>query len=169
MLKAVLSPSDCARCGFCCSFRRQSLNLTPCFAKETVAEIGRLYPEARFKTLANGAITIDIADNYCTNDSEEEVLCYFNRKGCILPQHLKPFDCKLWPFRLMKGGNGLVLALVPTCPWIEKSDLSKLRATALTVAKEAMEYARTHPEVVIEYRTDYQIVIPVLEESTEQE
>ena len=165
MLTDVLSPSDCAKCGFCCSFRRQSLNLTPCFAKETVAEISRLYPEARFKTLPNDAVTIDIADNYRTNDSEEESLCPFNREGCILPQHLKPFDCKLWPFRLMKSKTGLVLALVPTCPWIEKEDLSKLRATALTVAKKAMEYAGTHPEIVIEYRADYQVVIPVSEES----
>lgn len=169
MLKDVLSPADCARCGFCCSFRRQSLNLTPYFAKETVAEIGRIYPEARFKTLPNGAITIDIADNYHTNDSEEEAPCYFNRNGCILPRHLKPFDCKLWPFRLMKSKNGLVLALVPTCPWIEKKDLAKLRATALTVAKEAMEYAKTHPEIVIEYRADYQVIIPVPEESAGQE
>ena len=166
MLKAVLSPADCARCGFCCSFRRQSLNLTPNFAKETVAEISRLYPEARFKTLPNGAVTIDIAGNYRTNDSEEEASCYFNRKGCILPRHLKPFDCKLWPFRMMKSGNGLVLALVPTCPWIEKNDLAKLRATALTVAKEAMEYARTHPEIVIGYRADYQVIIPASEGST---
>ena len=168
MLKDILSPADCARCGFCCSFRRQSLDLTPKFAKETVAEISRLYPEARFKTLPDGAITIDIAGNYTTNDSQEEAPCYFNRQGCILPQHLKPFDCKLWPFRLMKGEGGLVLALVPTCPWIEKKDLAKLRATALTVAKKAAEYAGTHPEIVIEYRADYQVIIPVPEKSTAQ-
>ena len=168
MLTDVLSPSDCAKCGFCCSFRRQSLNLTPCFAKETVAEISRLYPEARFKTLPNTAVTIDIAGNYHTHDSEEEVPCYFNRKGCILPPHLKPFDCKLWPFRLMKSKTSLVLALVPTCPLIEE-DLEKLRATALTVAKKAVEYAKTHPEIVIEYRADYQVIIPVPEESAGQE
>ena len=159
MLKEVLSPENCARCGFCCSFRRQSLNLTPYFAKETVDEISRLHPEARFKTLPNGAVTIDIDDKYRTADSEEEALCPFNRNGCILPEHLKPFDCKLWPFRLMKCGDGLALALVPTCPWIER-DPAKLEATAAVVAKKAMEYAKTHPEIAIEYRPDYQVVIP---------
>jgi hypothetical protein len=64
----------------------------------------------------------------------------------------------------MKSKAGLVLALVPTCPWIEKKDLSKLRATALTVAKKAMEYAGTHPEIIIEYRADYQVIVPVSEE-----
>lgn len=163
MLKDVLSHGDCARCGFCCSFRRQSLNLTPLFAKETVDEIRRLHPEARFKTLPNGAITIDIDDQYRTNDSQEEALCPFNRNGCVLPGHLKPFDCELWPFRLMKCGNGFALALVPSCPWIEK-DPDKLAATASTVAKAAMEYAKTHPEIAIEHRDDYQIVVPAPEE-----
>ena len=129
MLKNVLSREDCAKCRFCCSFRRQSLGLTPCFAKETVAEIRRLFPDARFKTLPNGATTIDIDDKYLTDDSQEEALCPFNRKGCILPAHLKPFDCELWPFRLMKRGDELTLALVPTCPWIEK-DATKLKAAA---------------------------------------
>lgn len=158
MLKDVLSPKDCARCGFCCSFRRQSLNLTPYFAKESVEEICRLYPEARFKTLSNDAVTIDIDDKYRTDDSEEEVLCYFNREGCVLPDHLKPFDCKLWPFRLMKGEHCLLLALVPTCPCIKKDDMAKLKAVALSVAKEAVEYAGTHPEIIIEYREDYEVL-----------
>lgn len=157
MLKDVLSPEDCAKCGFCCSFRRQSLNLTPYFAKESIAQISRLYPEAHFKTLPNNAITIDIDDKYHTNDSDEEALCPFNRKGCILPEALKPFDCKLWPFRLMRGDDGLLLALVPTCPWI-KDDHSKFKETALSVGKEAMEYAKTHPEIIIEYRADYRVI-----------
>ncbi len=158
MLKDVLTPEDCAACGFCCSFRRQSLNLTPYFAKETVGQISRLYPGACFKTLPNGAVTIDIDDKYHTDDSSEEALCPFNEVGCILPEDLKPFDCKLWPFRLMKSGDGLALALVPTCPAILKADPEKLKEVAQSVAKEAAEYAKTHPEIVIEYRDDYQIM-----------
>ena len=162
MLKDVLSPDDCARCGFCCSFRRQSLHLTPLFAAETVAEIRRLHPEARFRTLPNSATTIDIGDQYRTDDSEEEALCPFNRKGCVLPPHLKPFDCKLWPFRLMKRGDGLVLALVPTCPRIDRES-PRFKATAEAVFRKAVEYAKGHPEIAIEYREDYRIVFPALE------
>ena len=158
MLKDVLSPEECAKCGFCCSFRRQSLNLTPYFAKETVSEIRALHPEARFKTRPSGAVTIDIDDRYRTDDAEEEALCPFNRTGCVLPERLKPFDCKLWPFRLMKCGDGLALALVPTCPWVGKADMSKLKAKAAAVAEAAVDYAKTHPEIVIEYRADYQVV-----------
>ena len=164
MLKEILSPADCAKCGFCCSFRRQSLHLTPCFDVENVEEISRLFPEAKFKTLPGGAITIDLDDKYHTDNSDEEALCYFNQKGCVLPDSLKPFDCNLWPFRLMKDENGMSLALVPTCPWIRKNDLSKLKEVALSVAKKAMEYAKMHPEIVIEYRPDYQVIISMPEE-----
>ena len=166
MLEEVLSPADCAGCGFCCSFRHQSLNLTPYFAKETVDEILHLYPEARFKTLENGAVTIDLDDNYSTDDSEEEALCYFNRQGCILPSHLKPFDCMLWPFRLMRGENGLLLALVPSCPSIKRDDPSKLRAAALDAAEKAAEYAKAHPEIIIDYRDDYQVIVDLSKESS---
>lgn len=158
MLKDVLSPDDCARCGFCCSFRRQSLHLTPLFAAETVAEIRRLHPEARFRALPSGATTIDIGDRYRTDDSEEEAPCPFNRKGCVLPPYLKPFDCKLWPFRLMKRGDGLVLALVPTCPRIDRES-PRFKATAEAVFRKAAEYAKGHPEIAIEYRADYPVVV----------
>ena len=159
MLEEILSPEDCAVCEFCCSFRRQSLNLTPCFDKDSVDEICRLYPEAKFKTLPKGVVTIDLDDKYNTDNNEEEALCYFNKKGCILPAHLKPFDCKLWPFRLMKNGDSLSLTLVPSCPWIKKDDTSKLKEVADSVLKEAKEYAKTHPEIIIEYREDYEVIV----------
>ena len=169
MLEDILSPKDCAKCGFCCSFRRQSLNLTPCFDAESIDEICALYPEARFKTLPNGAVTIDLDDKYQTDDSCEEALCHFNRTGCILPSHLKPFDCKLWPFRLMRGDDGLLLALVPTCPGIKKDDQAKLSKVAENVAKEAVEYARNHPEIIIEYRDDYQVILNCRQELSDKE
>ena len=158
MLEKILSAEDCARCEFCCSFRRQSLNLTPHFEKENIEKISRLYPETKFKTLPDGAVTIDLDDKYVTDEVEEEALCYFNRRGCILPEDLKPFDCKLWPFRLMKNGDSLSLALVPSCPWIRKDDTLKLREVAAFVAKEAKEYAKDHPEIIIEYRDDYTVI-----------
>jgi len=163
MLETVLSPSDCAKCEFCCSFRKQSLNLTPKFAAESVEEICKLYPEAKFKTLPNGAVTIDLDDKFISDDSSEEALCYFNREGCKLPLHLKPFDCVLWPFRLMREGDSLCLALVPSCPWIDKSDMTKLRKVAAELSKEALKYAATHPEIIIDYREDYEIIIRLSE------
>lgn len=158
MLAEVLSEKDCAKCEFCCSFRRASLDLTPCFDKENIEEIMRLYPEAKFKTRSDGAVTIDLDDKYETDDVSEEALCYFNRKGCILPSHLKPFDCSLWPFRLMKNGDGLSIALVPSCPYIDKSDLTKLKKAAENVGKAAIEYSKDHPEIIIEYRDDYSVL-----------
>ena len=158
MLGELLSPSDCATCGYCCSFRKKSLNLTPHFAKETIDEITRLFPEARFKSLPDGIVTIDLDDMYQTDDEDEEVLCPFNKTGCILPDHLKPFDCKLWPFRLMKNGADLSLALVPSCSYIKIDDRQKLKTVAQKVAKEAVGYAKDHPEIIIDFREDYQII-----------
>ena len=164
MLEEILSAKDCAKCEFCCSFRRQSLDLTPYFADETLEEIRNLYPDAKFRARSDGGMTIDLYDKYTTDDSEEEALCPFNHKGCVLPSHLKPFDCELWPFRLMKGDKGLSLALVPTCPWIKKDDPARLKEVARSVAKKAAEYAVNHPEIIIEYREDYEVIIDLEDE-----
>lgn len=168
MLEEVLTPADCAKCKFCCSFRRESLKFTPHIAGENIEEIRQLFPEALFKTLPDGTITIYLDDNFLTQDSEEEVLCYFNRDGCRLPTRLKPFECKLWPFRLMRKDDSLFLALATSCQRIERKDTARFGKAALEAAKEAVEYAKTHPEIIIEYSEDYQVLVSVSEPGTDE-
>ena len=73
MLKSVLSTQDCAQCRFCCSFRRKSLWETPLFDSTTADRLSRQFPDAKFKQLPNGSLTIDLDDKYRTDDPEEEV------------------------------------------------------------------------------------------------
>ena len=61
----------------------------------------------------------------------------------------------------MRGENGLLLALVPTCPWIKKDDPAKIKEVAANMANEAVRYAKTHPELIIDHRADYQIILEV--------
>ena len=79
---------------------------------------------------------------------------------------LPPSYCNL-TISAVKSGDGFVLALVPTCPWIERKDVEKLKATAAAVFRKAVEYAKEHPEIAVEYRADYVVVIPAGEGSGE--
>ena len=64
-----------------------------------------------------------LQDSYNTDDENEEVPCFFldPDKGCTLSYEDKPFDCKIWPLRIMKKDDEYVIALTPTCPSIGKN------------------------------------------------
>lgn len=133
MLSKILSKSECAACKFCCSFRRQSLWETPVFEWR---ERLNLLPE------------------YKTDDPEEEVPCPYlvDVTGCSLSDDKKPFDCKIWPLRVIKNTNKeLQIVLEPTCPAISKLSVEQVRSFVNSELKEKiLSYASKHPEIVKE-------------------
>ena len=158
MLSSVLSREECAKCRFCCSFRRQSLWETPLFDSETVSRLTEKYPSAKFKPRA-GAFTIDIDDKYETDDPEEEALCPFNVNGCVLDSADKPFDCSIWPLRVMSADGGLAICLTPTCPVISGKPTDVMRELAAgEVGDKVIDYAAAHPEMIKEYKEGFPIL-----------
>jgi hypothetical protein len=96
-----------------------------------------------------------------TDDPEEEVPCTFldPHKGCILKAEDKPFDCSIWPLRVMEKGGELVIALTPTCPTIgamPRPELVELIKNGL--GAKIFEYAKTHPYIIKEYREGFPII-----------
>lgn len=157
MLKKILSPSDCASCKFCCSFRRQSLWETPIFTEDSKEKLSNLYPFAKFRPitispLKQSFFTIDLLNSYQTNDPEEEAPCPFLKDGtgCILPQNLKPFDCSIWPLRVVKSSSqDLSIVLTPTCKAINKLPLETVSSFVHNeLEKNILSYAKNHPEII---------------------
>lgn len=158
MLSSVLSKDDCAKCRFCCSFRRKSLWETPLFNDDEARRLSELFPSARFKKRGD-ALTIDIDDCYKTDDSEEEALCPFNDGGCRLSAEDKPFDCSIWPLRVMEHDGGLAICLTPTCPVISEKPLSVMRELAEgEVGDKIIAFAGLHPEIVKEYKDGFPVL-----------
>ena len=166
MLSSILSKSDCVECKFCCRFRRQSLWETPVFYEEDIEKIKSLFPEVKFReintadnsrTITDEAkskvYTFDIYDKYKTTDPDEEAPCPFldTKHGCKLPAELKPFDCKIWPLRVVKLPEPAVV-LTPTCPAINKVPFEKVQALAESgLGKTILEYASKHPQMIKPY------------------
>ena len=119
-----------------------------------------MYPEASFKERGD-ALTIDIDDKYNSDDPEEEALCPFNKNGCVLDGSDKPFDCSIWPLRVMRYGKGLAICLTPTCPVISGKALAVMEELARgDVGDRIIEYAGQHPEMIKDYKQGF----PVLRE-----
>ena len=162
MLSRFLEKSDCRACQFCCSYRRKSLWETPPFDKEHKERLEAKYPFARFKAVGEYIFTIDLDNEYKTDDPEEEARCWFNQEGCILEPEDKPFVCAVWPLRVMEKGNKRVIALATGCPVFAEVDEEELRSFTEEELKERIaEHVKIHPEVVEPWHDDYVVIADI--------
>ncbi len=158
LLWPLLKKEDCASCKFCCSFRRKSLWETPVFGKGVMEELSKLYPRAKFRRAgkSGSSYSFDISGEYKSADPNEEAVCPFlNRQnGCSLPSDLKPFDCKIWPLRVVRlpKASRLAIALTPTCPAINRHPLQKVKdLLADGLGQKIISYARQNPDIIKDY------------------
>jgi len=164
MLSGILKKEDCASCRFCCAFKRTSLWEVPVFTKENIESIKQdpdLDSSVLNVTESDGYIkaTYDLSSNYKTDNPLEEAPCpYLGKNGCILTDSEKPWDCKIWPLRVMNKDNEKVIALTPTCPSINKLELKDVKDYVDEIRNDLLEYAWEHPFLVKEYRADFPIV-----------
>ena len=158
MLSSILSKHQCATCKFCCSFRRQSLWETPLFPPEVVEKLSQPNEYGVVGVFRDGQIVLG---GYRTDDPEEEVSCTFldPQKGCILKAEDKPFDCSIWPLRIMDKDGGLVIALTPTCPSIGATPSPELIELVKNgLGEKILTYAKEHPYIIKEYRAGFPII-----------
>lgn len=168
MLSKILSKNSCAACKFCCSFRRKSLWETPLFPHEIAEKLSReneygVVGEFRQFQNASGPSfdRLVLENSYRTEDPEEEVPCSFldPQKGCILKGEDKPFDCSIWPLRIMDKNGELVIALTPTCPTIGATPSENLVELVQSgLGEKIYEYAKTHPYIIKEYREGFPVI-----------
>ncbi len=164
MLSKVLAKESCAKCRFCCSFRRQSLWETPLFPLDTVQRLEKEGISFQREEKENaGYGRMELEGNYKTNDPQEEAACLFldPNRGCVLKEEDKPFDCKIWPLRIMKRKDGsFVIALTPTCPSINEKPLEEMKALVDSgLGEQIFQYAKEHPFIVKEYRADFPVLM----------
>lgn len=158
MLSKILSKNQCASCKFCCSFKESSLWELPVFNENIYLKIKEKYPSLSFKKLSPGFYTLDFSNLYQHKSPLEEAPCPFLDKntGCLLPEDLKPFDCKIWPFRIMKNNEKIGLALSKQCPWVKNTNLkSIIDFLNKELAQKLINYSKENPNSIKEYNSNY--------------
>lgn len=82
-----------------------------------------------------------------------------NKKGCILSDE-KPFECRIWPYRVMKLDSDRLIAVSPVCETVFSKPLSELIAFLKNgLSERIFEYADTYPEIVKQYDSSYPILM----------
>ena len=154
MLNTILSKMTCADCRYCCVFDASDLWEMPLLDAETQKVAAAALPDARFTS--NGE---DWLFQIAAPHGEDTVECPAHTDhGCALGEKA-PFECRLWPMRVMRFAGRKVIALSPNCETIAGMPVGKVAKCARGLAQKIFAYAAAHPSVVKEYRPEYVILV----------
>ena len=162
LIAPLLNAEQCAACKFCCTFAAFEAWETPLFSADEVNRISRKYGPFSVKQTEDGAFTLDLSSYWKINGEKAYAPCPFldSAKGCVLSDSDKPFDCKIWPLRIMKKDENLVIALTPTCREINKLPVETVKQFVLNGAGECIyNTAEQFPAIIKPYKKDFPILM----------
>lgn len=156
MLKKILSNSTCAQCQLCCVFDRYDIWETPLFTPEQKAHVLEIAPEAEFAKKGSGFV---LNCGAITNDQLFSCPALSDH-GCTLGSD-KPFDCQIWPFRIMNCDGELVIAVSSLCTAVyeQSHDFLKNYLTESGLAERIFSYGEKFPEAVHPLYDNYTILL----------
>lgn len=156
MLKGLLEKSSCAKCRICCGFDQTDIWEMPVFSKEAKEKLEEKLGHIEF---------IRQGDSYTVKPSElhGEELFYCpaldRDTGCILGDE-KPFDCRIWPYRIMEVGGERAITISPVCPELYSRPLNSLvEFLERGLKNEIFSYADKNPDVVKPYDKSYPVLM----------
>lgn len=110
MLKKILDPKCCAKCRFCCVFDRYDAWETPVFTEEQRDRIRAFKPDTPF-AVKDGGFILRVSEF----DENGLFTCpALTETGCMLGDD-KPFDCRIWPYRIMYVGGRRAIVIASNC------------------------------------------------------
>ncbi|MGN0580444.1 MAG: hypothetical protein ACI4JE_06175 [Ruminococcus sp.] len=155
MLKKILDGKVCAACRLCCVFDRYDVWETPVFTDEIKERISSVKPDAEFVPKDGGWI-------FKAEELDENQLFScpaLTENGCILGDD-KPFDCRIWPYRIMEVGGRRAITIASICDELYNRPLSQLAGFLKEgLADTIFRYADEHPEIVKPYYEGYPVLM----------
>ena len=155
MLKNILKGSDCASCKICCVFDKYDLWETPVLDDELKNRVLERFPELSF---------VEKGEGWLFRMTESEDGLYYcpaldPNSGCTLGDD-KPFDCKIWPYRIMSIGGRRAISIASICPTMYAKPLSELcgELERNGLAEKIFAFADSHPDIVKPYDNGYPIL-----------
>lgn len=156
MLKKILSPASCAECRWCCQFDENDMWEMPVLSASVADKIRAALPSARVGAVGESSFLFDV------DFDPETGLAYcpaLTHGGCVLGDD-KPFDCRIWPFRVMSLGGRTAITMSLGCPAVSRLSLSALkRFLDDGFAKNVFSYARENPDVIKTYDDGFPILM----------
>ncbi len=158
MLKKILSPETCAECRLCCVFDRTDIWEVPVLTEENADTAKKLLAETDITEKGN-EYTFSVPELH----GEELFTCpALGCKGCSFSREEMPFDCRIWPFRMMRDENGkCIIAVSELCKGMAEYSDEQLRDFLDEgLGEMCFQFAEEHPEHVKPMAQGYRILLP---------
>lgn len=157
MLKNILSPETCRECRLCCVFDRTDIWELPVLSKENVCAAEKVCP---------GTAVTEKGSEYVFSapelQDEELFWCpVLSDRGCMLCREDMPFDCRIWPFRLMRDGDGnTVIAVSELCGGMaDKTDEELREFLGGGLGDIIFSFGKEHPDHVKPFAGGYRVIV----------
>lgn len=154
MLSEILSHDTCGKCRICCGFVESDKWEIPLLAGEAecraAGKLGKLKSVPGTKSCV-----FDMEFN-----GDEIIMCpAASENGCVLGDS-RPFDCRIWPFRVNDLNGMKVITLSPVCPSVIRLPLKELCDFVQKdgFAEKLFSHAEEYPETVKPYEKGYPIL-----------
>ncbi len=157
MLTGIFSPNQCAQCKLCCNFHRSSAWETPALEPAQVFLMHELCVPLVERQDGTTSFFLD----FRSEDSDEVANCPMLNPdtGCTLPRDERPFECRIWPVRVMRDSSTIVIGIYRACPAVSADCFEKLKRHTLdNLLPYILAYAKRNPRAVREFNTAYQII-----------
>lgn len=151
----MLSPDTCAKCRLCCIFDRYELWETPVVSNGLKENFLNRNPGQKF--IKHGESWLFKMET--NQDGFYQCPALDPGKGCVLGAD-KPFDCKIWPYRVMNLGGSLAVTLSPLCSEMFNKPLGELCAALEKggLGEKIFSEAQKNPDIIKEYRKGYPVL-----------
>ncbi|MDR0987082.1 MAG: hypothetical protein LBL98_05260 [Ruminococcus sp.] len=164
LLSSLIKADDCAGCRLCCWFTRYDLWETPVIDDALRDIILERYPETKFVSKERGGSLFVMKESPQTDPKyayqPERYNCpMLDENGCKLADD-KPFECQIWPYRIMSQEGKLLISLSLLCkPILENSFSSIVSLLKSGLAEKIIAHSKMHPSIIKEYTDGYPILM----------
>lgn len=156
MLSKILSRAECAKCKVCCVFDRNDIWEIPIITDETAEYLNQHGFDTELEQRGNAKVF-----SMEFKDGQELSYCpMLTSDGCKLGDN-KPFDCRVWPFRVMRLEDDLLgITVSPVCETVSMLPLKTLSDLLLNdgLADKLFAYVKKYPAAVKPYEDNYPIL-----------
>lgn len=154
MLKGIIEPSDCARCRLCCNFHQNSVWESPFIPEDLALRLDSEGVPVEKRLCGGWSFAFQFEGDEAANCPKLNV-----QTGCTMPPEDKPFECRVWPLRLMDRDGKLVIGRYRDCPALTGDRLTRLDQFATgQLLDTLLAFAAAHPESVRPCSPEYEII-----------
>ena len=153
--ESLLTRGECAACRECCVFESYDLYDTPTVTDEVMERARTIDPSVRFAETEGRRLFMmkggaDSELRFCPMLDPE--------RGCRLGEH-KPFECAVFPFRLMELDGRRAVTVSPVCPVVRGKPFGALLGEAKRLAPLMFAEADRCPQMIRKYAPGYPVLL----------